>query len=241
MHDWEDADCTTPKTCDLCGETKGKALGHVWKDATCTEKKTCSVCAATEGETLSHTVGEWETASSDAVKATEVKVKKCTVCNREIERKDEILTKLHDENLFLMSPSAFAERCKLFLRQLGENDATVKITEISGALAVKVEKGYLFGGAVFFNHGGEGIDPSQNDDVCYDGVELLFYRDDMSLSTNLMIALVMTCDPSVTETEARSLVSSLLDDTYNHISKNGLAYEYMYSTNSSYLAVAILI
>lgn len=53
-HSWQEADCTTPKTCTLCGETRGTALGHSWMDATCTAPKTCSVCRATEGEPLKH-------------------------------------------------------------------------------------------------------------------------------------------------------------------------------------------
>ena len=53
-HSWQEADCTTPKTCTLCGETRGTALGHSWMDATCTAPKTCSVCRATEGEPLEH-------------------------------------------------------------------------------------------------------------------------------------------------------------------------------------------
>ena len=29
-HTWEDATCTTPKTCSKCGETEGEPLGHKW-------------------------------------------------------------------------------------------------------------------------------------------------------------------------------------------------------------------
>lgn len=53
-HVWVDADCTTPKTCSVCGAVEGEALGHTEeilaaKDATCdeaglTEGKKCSVC-----------------------------------------------------------------------------------------------------------------------------------------------------------------------------------------------------
>ena len=53
-HDWADAACTEPKTCKVCGETEGEALGHTeellpGKDATCTEPGLtdgvkCSVC-----------------------------------------------------------------------------------------------------------------------------------------------------------------------------------------------------
>lgn len=52
-HEWTDATCESPKTCE-CGATEGEALGHTWTEATCTAPKTCSVCQATEGEALGH-------------------------------------------------------------------------------------------------------------------------------------------------------------------------------------------
>ena len=54
MHTFNDATCTTPKTCSECGETRGSALGHIWRDATCTVPKTCSRCGTTDGEALGH-------------------------------------------------------------------------------------------------------------------------------------------------------------------------------------------
>ncbi len=53
-HEWAEADCDTPKTCTLCGETEGEPLQHQWKDATCLEPKTCTLCNKTEGEALGH-------------------------------------------------------------------------------------------------------------------------------------------------------------------------------------------
>ena len=64
VHKWTDATCTAPKTCSVCGETEGEALGHSWVDATCDAPKTCSVCGATEGEALGHAYAE--TARTDA-------------------------------------------------------------------------------------------------------------------------------------------------------------------------------
>ena len=69
-HTWSDATCTTPKTCSVCGETKGEAAGHTWSDTTCTAPKTCSVCGATEGEAAGHS---WNDATCTAPKT-------CTVC-----------------------------------------------------------------------------------------------------------------------------------------------------------------
>ncbi|MBD5476550.1 MAG: hypothetical protein HDR17_11320 [Lachnospiraceae bacterium] len=53
-HEWQEATCTTPKTCLTGGETEGEASGHTWAEATCTEPKTCSVCGETEGEASGH-------------------------------------------------------------------------------------------------------------------------------------------------------------------------------------------
>lgn len=64
-HEWQDASCTAAKTCTLCGEVEGIALGHTWKDATCDAPKTCSVCDITEGEALGH---DWQDATTEAPK-----------------------------------------------------------------------------------------------------------------------------------------------------------------------------
>lgn len=36
VHQYADADCVTPKTCTLCGHTRGKALGHDYAEGVCT-------------------------------------------------------------------------------------------------------------------------------------------------------------------------------------------------------------
>jgi len=63
-HDWQNATCETPKTCADCGKTEGAALGHTWTPATCLFPATCSVCSATEGEALGHTAGYWNISGS---------------------------------------------------------------------------------------------------------------------------------------------------------------------------------
>lgn len=70
-HEWQEATCTTPRTCLSGGETKGEALGHTWVDATCTEPKHCNVCGETEGEALGHNIVGEATYQSPAF---------CSVC-----------------------------------------------------------------------------------------------------------------------------------------------------------------
>lgn len=95
-HDWVEANCVSPKTCSLCGETEGEALGHTWADATCTAPKTCTVCSVATGEALGHTwtdatctdpktcsacgETEGEALGHTWVEATTEAPKTCTVC-----------------------------------------------------------------------------------------------------------------------------------------------------------------
>ena len=59
-HVWVDANCDTPKTCSVCGDTEGEALGHSYVediiDATCTATGTatyeCSVCGHSYDEEI---------------------------------------------------------------------------------------------------------------------------------------------------------------------------------------------
>ena len=53
-HEWTEANCTTAKTCSLCGEIEGEVPGHSWTPATCTAPETCERCGETQGEALGH-------------------------------------------------------------------------------------------------------------------------------------------------------------------------------------------
>lgn len=55
-HSWKNATCTTPRTCEKCGVTEGKANGHWWYEATCTDARICTVCLIEdpESEPLGH-------------------------------------------------------------------------------------------------------------------------------------------------------------------------------------------
>lgn len=71
-HTWQESTCTTPKTCSVCGVTRGKARGHTWSDweitkrQNCTEAgkktRTCSACGEQEteacGTALGHDFGD---------------------------------------------------------------------------------------------------------------------------------------------------------------------------------------
>lgn len=69
-HEWKEATCMEAKTCKLCGETEGEALGHEFEEATCVLPEICSVCEAEGNPAKGH---DWNEAT-----CTEEKV--CKVC-----------------------------------------------------------------------------------------------------------------------------------------------------------------
>ncbi len=71
-HDWQAADCVNPKTCTLCGKTRGEALAHSWCDADCESPRTCTACGKTQGEPKGH---QWQ-------EATCLTPARCAVCEK---------------------------------------------------------------------------------------------------------------------------------------------------------------
>ena len=53
VHEYTDADCTTPKTCALCGITRGNALGHDYAEGI------CSRCGAEDATYVALLDGSW--------------------------------------------------------------------------------------------------------------------------------------------------------------------------------------
>ena len=90
QHSFEPADCTTPKTCSLCGYEEGEPLGHdlehhEGKDATCTsagyeEYDTCKRCDYTTYQEIPARGHEWVDATTEAPKT-------CTRCKETVGEK----------------------------------------------------------------------------------------------------------------------------------------------------------
>ena len=79
-HTWQEATCTTAKTCTACGLKEGEVLGHNFSEATCTTPKTCLVCGETEGTTIAHTTSDWIIDLEPTDDEYGSKHKECTVC-----------------------------------------------------------------------------------------------------------------------------------------------------------------
>lgn len=95
---YSDAACTTEIT---LADTV-KPAGHSWGDATCTAPKTCSVCFETEGEALGHTMTHQTAAEATCVKDGNLEYWYCSVCK--IYFKDEAGKEAYAENGWVVAP-----------------------------------------------------------------------------------------------------------------------------------------
>jgi hypothetical protein len=108
-HTWNEATCTEPKTCTVCGITEGDALGHIFVDATCTEPKTCTVCGITEGSSLGH----------EYVGATCTQLGKCSRCG---ETGGELAEHIFNEGDVILEPTcSIAGEISYICQECGEN------------------------------------------------------------------------------------------------------------------------
>ena len=84
-HTWKDATCTEPKTCSVCNETEGEALGHTWMDATYNNPKTCSICGETEEEPLQRVQSNNSSSNSRSNNSSRTtQTKKCLICGKKV-------------------------------------------------------------------------------------------------------------------------------------------------------------
>ena len=113
-HTWSQADCTTPASCQLCGEAEGQPLGHDWAEATCDMPQVCTRCGEEQGEPAGHDWAEatcdlpqvctrcgeeqGEPAGHDWAEATVYNPKICRVCKGE---EGTCLPRFDDDEMFL--------------------------------------------------------------------------------------------------------------------------------------------
>ena len=71
-HSWIAATCETPEMCSVCGEIRAEALGHNWAKADCENPKICNTCKKTDGQALGH---DWKAATCETPKT-------CKTCGK---------------------------------------------------------------------------------------------------------------------------------------------------------------
>lgn len=238
--EWNPATCTAPKTCNMCGETEGEALGHDWTEATCTSPKTCSRCGVTEGEAKGHVPGEWKQEKPDYSAATITTAQKCSVCGATLDSKKEDITSFVDGEVFSIPASDFVKRMgKAYSSISGcslKADSSLMKDGVTMSLDVKSGSKKI-AAAGFVEKGSS----SSLLSVAMSGSGGRFWQVLFSFTSSsksdeyaaeTMYALVQACDPSLTKDEAHDVGSEVIANYESlgsgkgmgQASKNGITY-----------------
>lgn len=232
-HEWEEATCLTPKTCNLCQEVEGEALGHTWKDATCTAPKTCETCEKTKDSSLGHDYGDEEIINPDYIAATATFVKTCSTC-KEQESREGALTSLHDGSVVLMSADEFSARFTEKLMEvqtlLGDDQYLSMISESDNVLCMYLcqrvngkitQPGYF----VMRDLNDENLSYTQHaEGGAFMGVVGTVSGADQTALA--IISMIATMDPSLALTDVTQQAADWLNSSSNSLKLNGLTYSY---------------
>lgn len=138
FHNWKDATCLTPITCEKCGETQGEPLGHEWVEANCTEAKHCVKCNISEGEALGHTIKEMKTTKESSCSEEGERKGFCDRCQKDcIEKIDKLPHTKSDWKIkkdYVFNPDGSIEtgieiiECKVCKEELETREYTIELT-----------------------------------------------------------------------------------------------------------------
>lgn len=209
---------------------------HSWKAATCTTPKTCTDCGQTEGVALGHSVGEWEKEPIDAINATQDTVKRCTRCQSIIDSKSEKVTSFVNGNKFIFTPNELVDRLDASLDSVGYLTAAIG-TSSDGLLGIIIESssGSRVGTGIFSSTGDDTLRSTDKYSSSVIG-NIVILADGTDETAELMLSLMMACDPTLDLEGAKSLCRKMLEgekSVSGQTTHNGITYT-MYGAESSY-------
>lgn len=159
FHEWNEASCTVPKTCSICGATEGEPLGHepgLWKtvtEATCTavgeRQTTCARCGKEVTDEIpmtEHTPGKWAVAEeyrieSDGSVTPGKEIQTCSVCGGEIDsreytvelttgQKNAVIAAYEQVNFWHPSPDYLEHDILMKLEGFTQSDASFAVEHV---------------------------------------------------------------------------------------------------------------
>lgn len=236
---WTNATCTSPRTCNSCGKTEGKPLGHEWEEATCTAPKTCQRCGKTEGKPLGHQPGSWTT-EIDYVDATSKEIRECGRCGEVVDtRNEKEITSFLGDGMFSISPKDFIERLNEEFSDLpncSSMKADYELDDTGTRLELQIKNGSkLAGVGGFFSDSCNQILFSYlGSENCFKNIVMYFESSDYAAATAL--ATIQAIDPTLSFSDAKQVGAACVDEP---IVKNGITYAIAASNGEYWLSARI--
>ena len=198
-HEWKDADCENPKTCELCGETEGEALGHQESD--------------------------WEETEVDTVKAVKHLEKTCTRCDKVMDEKDEPMDTLIADGKFLLTTEDFEKRMDNMLNeQLQDKDMvlTTSSEEEFGIFTYYVEyEGEMVGMIARLD---EFPSVAEGQPGFGETWGAMFNKEDAEIGEMIFTAMIETLDPQMDDAKSAALLDHIVNGSDIVNDNNGISY-----------------
>lgn len=232
-HSWKEATCAKAKHCSVCNITEGSTLEHTWVEATCTKPKTCSVCMAKDGSALGHAYSEWEIDVKATISSSGTKKRTCSTC-QESESKSYKLDSYIENGKFIFTPEEYRD---VFF----DNFVDLDYSKFGGA-QTKTKDGQVIVAIIdlaYNNVGNIGFVADKNTwkmassetQSGFDGIVMMVSAN-TEFVANTMMAVTMTCDPTVSEFDAREICRNLTKEGSTHkTTHNGIMYSFTISGN----------
>lgn len=205
--------------------------------ATCTEPSICVKCGKTIREPLDHKASPWCSAYVDAVSATEIFTKTCVDCGELMDQNIQELNTLHDGETFLFSPVEFVDRFNAKLAALEDNFLEATLEDVNGRYGCVILADGVFCGSFVFSRENSSIGEEEQDEPNSICQLVAAMEDDEACIVRALIALVQTCDPSLTDEDAAELVNALTSEGFLY--ENGIDYVYNASLAKPMIAASL--
>ena len=195
----------------------------------------CSVCKKTEGKKADHKYGEWEIDAEATVSESGKMVRSCTVCG-DTDSKEYRLNSYIQGNKFIFTPEEFR---KLFFN----NFVSLEYSRFGGAqvkakdgqvMVAIIDSSYNNVGNVGFVVDGKSMRmATAKTESGFDGI-IMIISEREEFVANAMLAVIMSCDPTISEYGAREVGKGVLS---GKITRNGITYSFGVSGNYYTMAV----
>ena len=217
---------------------------HEWAEATCTSPKTCSLCGETEGEALGHTAGEWKVETEATIFGAGKRIRPCTRCGTAVSTERYELVNFFEGGKSLFTPEEYYE----FYTQLAEgiySGMEIKAVENYGVYTVIMSIDGVDTAKVYFYSEGNSADKGERG---VDTVEFKFLsstaQEYMAEISEAMMIHFMALDPTVGISDAGSMCTKLFEGvTYNsdgiaYLDNNGLSYTFFVDSDGIFYLYA---
>lgn len=220
----------------------GCSCDHEWIEATCEEPKTCEKCDKTEGEALGHSIGDWTYEKTNVKYAETTYAKKCENCGEVSDRNTEKIDSFIEDREFEMTAEEFTERLNYKFGSIKENTLMTQEQSLDGDYGCAIgdsSSKEVLGGIIFAAKNEEAITSSQGNTKNISLITGIVYEtDDVA---RVLLGVIVTLDPSLSVSDAIDVGKATTNaarsgDAYT---KNGITYMITLSGDSTYILATV--